>query len=59
MGADDAQSVQAKLDAIRAAGPNGAGYRFNPGQALNVDASDDVCTGGRRAERTATSSTRN
>jgi hypothetical protein len=46
MGADGAQSVQAKLDAIRAAGPNGADYRFNPGQALNVDASDVVCTGG-------------
>jgi hypothetical protein len=46
MGADGAQAVQAKLDAIHAAGPDGASYRFAPGQALNVDASDVVRAGG-------------
>lgn len=45
MGADGAQGVNAKLDAIRLAGP-GTAYRFSPGQALNVDASEVVRTGG-------------
>jgi len=45
MGADGAQGVSARLDGIQPADP-GTTYRFTPGQALNVDASEVVCTGG-------------
>jgi hypothetical protein len=45
MGADGAQGVSARLDAIQPAGP-GTTYRFTAGQALNVDASDVVRKGG-------------
>lgn len=45
MGADGAQGVHAKLDPIRPAGP-GTTYRFSPRQALNIDASEIVRTGG-------------
>jgi hypothetical protein len=45
MGADGAQGVHARLDPLRPAGP-GTSYRFSPGAALNVDASDIVRAGG-------------
>ncbi len=45
IGADGAQGVQAKLDAIRPAAP-GTTYRFSARQALNVDASEIVRAGG-------------
>ena len=45
MGADGAQGVSARLDGIQPAGP-GTTYRFTAGQALNVDASEVVRTGG-------------
>src|SRR5262245_52022366 len=45
MGADGAQGVSARRDAIQPAGP-GTTYRFAAGQALNVDASDVVRKGG-------------
>jgi hypothetical protein len=45
MGADGAQGVSARLDAIQPARP-GTTYRFTAGQALNVDASEVVCRGG-------------
>lgn len=45
IGADGAQGVHAKLDSIRPAGP-GTTYRFSARQALNVDASEIVRTGG-------------
>jgi hypothetical protein len=45
IGADGAQGVHARLDSIRPAGP-GTTYRFAPRQALNVDASEIVRTGG-------------
>jgi hypothetical protein len=44
MGADGAQGVDAVLEAIRPAGP-GTRYRFAPGKACNVDASEVVCHG--------------
>lgn len=43
MGADGAQGVAAKLDAI---GPAGTAYRFAPSQVLNVDAAEVVRRGG-------------
>jgi hypothetical protein len=45
IGANGAQGVQADQDAIRGAGP-GNNYPFATGEALNVDASDVVRTGG-------------
>jgi hypothetical protein len=45
MGHDGAQAVQARLDALQAAGP-GTTYRFDRGEALNIDASDVVRRGG-------------
>lgn len=45
IGADGAQGVHARLDSIRPAGP-GTTYRFSPRQALNIDASEIVRTGG-------------
>ena len=45
MGHDGAQAVQAKLDVLQPATID-ANYRFAPGQALNVDASETVCRGG-------------
>lgn len=45
MGADGAQGVQAKVDAIQPAGPRTT-YRFAPREVLNIDAGDVVRRGG-------------
>jgi hypothetical protein len=44
IGANGAQGVQARDDAVRGAGP-GLGYPFAPGAVLNIDASEVVSAG--------------